>query len=90
MDEEEISKQVSSLIWDLSAYMTNEICPNCLDSNLRLTLEAGKERPIIKFCDECLYTGVNDKYTKISGDLVPATKKIVESYLKFKLRLQRR
>jgi hypothetical protein len=81
IDEKEICNQVVSLIWDLSAYMTHEECPNCHDNNLRLTV-TNKANQIIKFCDECLYTDINDKHVDIQDDLIPASKKIIDSYLK--------
>lgn len=84
LNEEEISNQVSSLIWDLSVYMTNEECPSCHDSNLRLTITAGKADQIIKFCDECLYTGIDGKHVDIEDDLIPAPKNMVKSYLNTK------
>lgn len=82
LNEEELSNQVSSLIWDLSAYMTDEECPSCHDSNLRLTIISSEINQIIKFCDECLYTDINGKRVDIEDDLIPAPKSIVKSYLK--------
>ncbi|WP_086312696.1 hypothetical protein A5821_000282 [Enterococcus sp. 7F3_DIV0205] len=82
LNEEEMSKQVSSLIWDLSAYMTDEECPSCHDSNLRLTVATSNTNQIIKFCDECLYTGIADKHVDVKDDLIPAPKNLVKSYLK--------
>lgn len=80
-DEEATCNQVSSLIWALSAYMTDELCPICSESNLRLTVMKQEENQIVKFCDECLSTIINDNYVKIEGELIPASKKMVESYL---------
>lgn len=81
LNEEEISTQISLLIWDLSAYMTEEVCPSCHDSNLRLTSMIKEKKVIVKFCDECLYTGINDEHVEIEEDLVPASKELIESYL---------
>lgn len=81
LSEEELSNQVSSLIWDLSAYMTEELCPSCNDSNLRLTTMVSKGDILVKFCDECLYTGIRNEHVKIEEDLVPAPKKMIEVYL---------
>lgn len=80
LSEEGISNQISTLIWDLSAYMTNEECPSCHDSNLRLTI-TNENNQVIKFCDECLYTGLDGRHIDIEGDLIPAPKEIVEKYL---------
>lgn len=82
LNEEEISNQVSSLIWDLSAYMTDEECPSCHDSNLRLTVTTNNANQIIKLCDECLYTGIAGKHVYVEDDLIPAPKSLVKSYLK--------
>ncbi|EAH3523558.1 hypothetical protein D5V67_15585, partial [Listeria monocytogenes] len=84
LNEEELSNQVSSLIWDLSAYMTEELCPSCNDSNLRLTTMVSREDTLVKFCDECLYTGIRNERVEIEEDLVPAPKKKVEEYLRGK------
>lgn len=81
LSEEELSNQVSSLIWDLSAYMTEELCPSCNDSNLRLTTMVSKEDILVKFCDECLYTGIRNEHVVIEEELVSASKKMVEVYL---------
>lgn len=78
LSDEELSNQISLLIWDLSAYMTEEVCPNCNDSNLRLASMIDEKRTIVKFCDECLYTGINNKYVEIEKDLVPASKELIE------------
>ncbi|MBC1547819.1 hypothetical protein HCJ27_11980 [Listeria sp. FSL L7-1435] len=82
LNEEELSNQVSSLIWDLSAYMTEELCPSCNDSDLRLTTIVSREDILVKFCDECLYTGIRNEHVEIEEDLVPAPKKKVEEYLR--------
>ncbi|WP_221635860.1 hypothetical protein [Listeria seeligeri] len=63
LDKENICKQVSSVVWDLSGYMLDETCPNCHDSNLRLTSSIDIQR-IIKFCDECFYTGIDGNLMK--------------------------
>lgn len=84
LDEEGICIQVASLIWNLSEYMLNEICPNCHDSNLRLSSSI-KSHQTIKFCDECLYTGIDEKFIEIDEELVPANKNQVNSYLKDKI-----
>lgn len=81
LSEEELSNQVSSLIWDLSAYMTEELCPSCNDSNLRLATMVSKGDILVKFCDECLYTGIRNEHVEIEEDLVPAPKKMIEVYL---------
>lgn len=78
LSEEELSTQIASLIWDLSAYMTEEVCPSCKDSNLRLTSTLDVEKSVVKFCDECLYTGKGDKHIAIEGELIPASKERVE------------
>lgn len=82
--EEKICNQVAGLIWDLSAYMTDEVCPSCHDSNLRLTTKTNEINQIIKFCDECLYTGIDGVSIEIEEDLIPASKDLVESYLNMK------
>ncbi|WP_228465706.1 hypothetical protein [Listeria marthii] len=82
--EEDICNQVSALIWTLSAYMIDEVCPVCSESNMRLTVIAGESEPIVKFCDECLYTGVGGKYVEIKEELIPASKNLVKSYLNMK------
>ncbi|WP_221768790.1 hypothetical protein [Listeria marthii] len=82
--EEDICNQVSALIWTLSAYMIDEVCPVCSESNMRLTVIAGESEPIVKFCDECLYTGVGGKYVEIKEELIPASKNLVKSYLSMK------
>lgn len=82
LNEEELSNQVASLIWDLSVYMIDEECPSCHDSNLRLTTTTSETSKIVKFCAECLYTGIDGKHVEIQDDLIPASKDVVESYLK--------
>ncbi|MBC1452689.1 hypothetical protein HB790_11115 [Listeria welshimeri] len=81
LDKENICRQVSSLVWDLSGYMLDKICPNCHDSNLRLTSSIDKKQ-IITFCDECLYTGIDGKFVEIDEEILPANKNQVSSYLK--------
>ncbi|MHC5216411.1 hypothetical protein ACYSNR_07065 [Enterococcus sp. LJL128] len=77
IDEQEITNQVTSLIWDLGTYMTDEICPNCHESNLRLTTTITKKNELVKFCDECLYKGISNKYVDIQEELIPATKTLI-------------
>ncbi|EAD3286292.1 hypothetical protein ACI1GO_001883 [Listeria monocytogenes] len=83
-NREDICNQVAALIWALSAYMIDEVCPICSESNMRLTVIAGESGPIVKFCDECLYTGVDGKYVEIKEELIPASKNLVKSYLNMK------
>ncbi|MBA4538228.1 hypothetical protein H1Z61_14060 [Bacillus aquiflavi] len=80
LDEKKICSQVIQLIWDISAYMLDEICPNCHYSNLRLTSSID-EKDTVKFCDECLYTSINNNYVEIDDEIIPANKKQVSAYL---------
>ncbi|WP_262343524.1 hypothetical protein, partial [Lactiplantibacillus plantarum] len=81
LDKENICRQVSLLIWDLSGYMIDEICPICHDSNLRLASSIGREK-LIKFCDECLSTEIDGKFVQTDEEILPANRDQVNSYLR--------
>ena len=79
VDDEQIARQVVSLLYSLSSYMLDKECPVCGQSNLRLV--SSKDGHIYKFCEECLFTSVNGELTELKDELYPAKKFQVIDYV---------
>ncbi|MFS0882878.1 hypothetical protein [Metabacillus niabensis] len=72
--EREICKHVMSLIWDIATFMTDEICPSCQDSNLKISSSIDTKQ-IYKTCDNCLVTIYHNSFIERPEEMVPATRK---------------
>lgn len=78
---DKIWRVVSNLIWDLTTFTSEEICPNCRSDNLRLLTDISKEK-VYKACETCFWIEHNGKAVSRSKDLFPANKHMVLKYLK--------
>jgi len=76
--DRDICKNVINLLWDLATYMSNEVCPSCQDSTLKIASSLDKKQ-IYKTCDSCLITIFQNTFIKRPEEMVPATRKQVDS-----------
>lgn len=74
--EEQLVRQVATLIWGLSAYMLDKLCPNCQQSNMRLLMPENRS-DIYEFCEECLFTILDGNPVNVDEELFPAKKQEV-------------
>ncbi|MBO1628467.1 hypothetical protein [Bacillus arachidis] len=74
--EEQLVRQVATLIWGLSAYMLDKLCPNCQQSNMRLLMSENRS-DIYEFCEECLFTILDGNPVNVDEELFPAKKQEV-------------
>ncbi|WIY63172.1 hypothetical protein [Bacillus arachidis] len=74
--EEQLVRQVATLIWGLSAYMSDKLCPNCQQSNMRLLMSENRS-DIYEFCEECLFTILDGNPVNVDEELFPAKKQEV-------------
>ncbi|SEO97099.1 hypothetical protein SAMN04488134_1281 [Amphibacillus marinus] len=74
--EKEICGNVIHMVWDIATFMTEELCPSCQDSYLKI-VSSTDQKTIYKSCDNCLITIKNDEFIERPEEMIPATKKQV-------------
>lgn len=80
VNEEEIIKEVVYLIWEIITYMTDEVCPSCFQTNLRLYTDRFQQ-DVYEMCVECFACRKGEDWIHLKQDLYPATKYLVTSFL---------
>ncbi|MBC1574525.1 hypothetical protein HCA78_05815 [Listeria booriae] len=75
--EERICYNVVHLIWDIAAFMTQEVCPSCQDENLKIASSIDKTK-IYKTCDNCLITLLGNIFIDRPTEMIPANKEQVD------------
>ncbi|MGT2911565.1 hypothetical protein ACVR1I_07625 [Streptococcus cameli] len=83
LTDEECFKEVAMLIWDMITFMTNEECPSCNQTNLRLYTDQ-KQRNLYEVCIECLARRKNGEWEYSRREIYPAKKELVDLYLRNK------
>lgn len=78
--EKEICANVVHMIWDVATFMTDELCPSCQDSNLKIA-SSTDQKNIYKTCDNCLITIEKGQFIERPEEMIPATRKQVDCFL---------
>lgn len=77
-DEKEICSNVIHMVWDIATFMTDELCPSCQDTNLKIASSTDRNN-IYKTCDNCLITMENGQFIERPKEMIPATKEQINS-----------
>lgn len=77
--DQDLCRMVMNLLWDLATFMTDEPCPNCHDSNLKIASSLDRKQ-VYKTCDNCLTTLYNNQFIERPFEMVPATKKQISAF----------
>ncbi|EIE5729334.1 hypothetical protein LDQ42_002669, partial [Listeria innocua] len=77
-DEKEICSNVIHMVWDIATFMTDELCPSCQDTNLKIASSTDRNN-IYKTCDNCLITMENSQFIERPKEMIPATKEQINS-----------
>lgn len=59
---------------DIATFTTNEICPRCQDSNLKISSSIDTKQNY-KTCDNCIVTIYHNSFIERPEEMVPATRK---------------
>lgn len=78
--EKEICGNVVHMIWDVATFMTDELCPSCQDSNLKIA-SSTDQKNTYKTCDNCLITLKKGQFIERPEEMIPATRKQVDYIL---------
>lgn len=77
---EQTIRETVLLIWDLISYTSDEICPGCQQTNLRL-YTGENTSDIYETCIECSARRKNGQWIYSREELYPANKSIILAYL---------
>lgn len=76
---EEIWTVLSQLIWDLSAMVSEKVCPNCRGDQLAYYTDKTNKH-LYESCLSCFSTWENSKLIKKPKDIFPAPKNVLSSF----------